>query len=53
MLEALGYTIHTDGKYGPDTFNDVANFQIINGLSVSGNLDQAGLKQDRYFPKTE
>ena len=41
MLVILDYTLKPDGKFGPMTFNALANIQIINDLSASGQLDQA------------
>jgi len=44
-MELLGYKFtkvnnQNDGKYGEETWNNVAYFQIVNGLDATGQLDK-------------
>lgn len=40
ILQAMGYTVRTDGYYGDDTKLAIEDIQFDNDLDVTGNVDQ-------------
>ncbi len=42
-LNAKGYSVAVDGRFGPNTQSAVRSFQEKNGLTASGTLDSATL----------
>ncbi len=40
IINAMGYTVRTDGYYDIDTSLAIEDIQFMNGLEVTGNVDQ-------------